>query len=126
MPVAPATDWTSRDELDPVHHADLPVSEDDADERRFAIVGAEDSAAEDSASAEAVARPPKPNRSNAVSGINEESRRQRQSAEALETEETVTEANPEAAETQVERVRAVLAAEPNHRAIRSLTKRRLK
>ncbi|MBP8771738.1 MAG: ribonuclease E [Aeromonadaceae bacterium] len=104
-PVVPATDWTSRDELEPVHLPSMPLSEDDSDERRFAIVGAEDSAAEDSASAEAVAEAPKAKPQQRRKRINEESRRQRQPAEALETEETVTEANPEAAETQVERPR---------------------
>ena len=99
-PVVPATDWTSRDELEPVHLAEMSPGEDDSDERRFAIVGAEAPAP-----AEAVAEAPKAKPQQRRKRINEESRRQRQPVETIETEEAVTEASPEAAEAQVERPR---------------------
>src|SRR5574344_716534 len=99
-PVVPATDWTSRDELQPVHLAEMSPSEDDSDERRFAIVGAEAPAP-----AEAVAEAPKAKPQQRRKRINEESRRQRQPVETIETEEAVTEASPEATEAQVERPR---------------------
>ena len=99
-PVVPATDWTSRDELEPVHLAEMSPGEDDSDERRFAIVGAEAPAL-----AEAVAEAPKAKPQQRRKRINEESRRQRQPVETIETEEAVTEASPEAAEAQVERPR---------------------
>lgn len=102
-PVVPATDWTSRDELEPVHLSSMPLNEEDSDERRFAIVGAEDQAPAEAA--EAVAEAPKAKPQQRRKRINEESRRQRQPAETLETEETIAEATPEATEAQVERPR---------------------
>lgn len=102
-PVVPATDWTSRDELEPVHLSSMPLNEEGSDERRFAIVGAEDQAPAEAA--EPVAEAPKAKPQQRRKRINEESRRQRQPAETLGAEETIAEATSEATEAQVERPR---------------------